>query len=55
MPYLTDGFEEIVLVDPRYYYDNLEKLMGQYGFTDVLFLYNLNTFLEDDVLQYVLE
>ena len=55
VPYLTDGFEEIVLVDPRYYYDNLEKLMGQYGFTDVLFLYNLNTFLEDDVLQYVLE
>ena len=32
-----------------------EKLMKQYGFTDVLFLYNLNTFLEDDVLHYVLE
>ena len=55
VPYLTGDFEEIVLVDPRYYYDSLGKLMEQYGFTDVLFLYNLNTFLEDDVLHYVLE
>ena len=55
VPFLTDDFEEIVLVDPRYYYDSAEKLMKQYGFTDVLFLYNLNTFLEDDVLHYVLE
>ena len=55
VPFLTSDFEEIVLVDPRYYYDSAEKLMKQYGFTDVLFLYNLNTFLEDDVLHYVLE
>lgn len=55
VPFLTGDFEEIVLVDPRYYYDSAEKLMKQYGFTDVLFLYNLNTFLEDDVLHYVLE
>ena len=55
VPYLTGDFEEIVLVDPRYYYDRLGKLMEQYQFTDVLFLYNLNTFLEDDVLHYVLE
>ena len=55
VPFLTGDFEEIVLVDPRYYYDSAERLMKQYGFTDVLFLYNLNTFLEDDVLHYVLE
>lgn len=55
VPYLTGDFEKIVLVDPRYYYDSLWELMEQYQFTDVLFLYNLNTFLEDDVLHYVLE
>ena len=55
VPFLTGDFEEIVLVDPRYYYDSAEKLMKQYGFTDILFLYNLNTFLEDDVLHDVLE
>ena len=43
------------MVDPRYYYGNLEELLKQYGFTDVLFLYNMNTFLKDDVLHFTLE
>lgn len=55
VPYLTSQFREIVLVDPRYYYGNLESLMEQQTFTDVLFLYNLNTFLADDVLHLTLE
>lgn len=55
VPFLTGEFEKIVLVDPRYYYDSLEKLMEQYDFTDLVFLYNLNTFLEDDVLHELLE
>ena len=44
-----------MLVDPRYYYGNLESLLEEEGFTDVLFLYNLNTFLADDVLHLALE
>ena len=55
VPYLTSQFQEIVLVDPRYYYGNLESLLEEEGFTDVLFLYNLNTFLADDVLHLALE
>lgn len=55
VPFLTSHFREIVLVDPRYYYGNVNTLMGEQEFTDVLFLYNLNTFLEDDVLHFVLE
>ena len=55
VPFLTSSFREIVLVDPRYYYGNLETLMKEQEFTDILFLYNLNTFLEDDVLHFVLE
>lgn len=54
VPFLTSQFREIVLVDPRYYYGNLESLMKEEDFTDVLFLYNLNTFLEDDVLDLAL-
>lgn len=54
VPFLTSQFREIVLVDPRYYYGNLESLMKEEAFTDVLFLYNLNTFLEDDVLDLAL-
>ena len=55
VPFLTAHFREIVLVDPRYYYGNVDTLMGEQEFTDILFLYNLNTFLEDDVLHFVLE
>lgn len=55
VPFLTAHFREIVLVDPRYYYGNVNTLMGEEEFTDILFLYNLNTFLEDDVLHFVLE
>ncbi len=55
VPFLTSQFREIVLVDPRYYYGELEELIQEKEFTDVLFLYNLNTFLEDDVLHFVLE
>ncbi len=55
VPFLTAHFREIVLVDPRYYYGNVGTLMEEQEFTDILFLYKLNTFLEDDVLHFVLE
>lgn len=55
VPFLTSQFREIVLVDLRYYYGNVNTLMEEQEFTDILFLYHLNTFLEDDVLHFVLE
>ena len=38
------------MIDPRYYYDDVEQLMTQRGVTDVLFLYNLSTFSDDTAL-----
>lgn len=55
VPFLTSQFREIVIVDPRYYYGSLESLVKEEDFTDVLFLYNLNTFLGDEVLHLALE
>lgn len=55
VPFLTSSFREIVMVDPRYYYGNVNTLMEEQEFTDILFLYNINTFLEDDVLHFALE
>lgn len=55
LPMLTPLFSEIVVIDPRYYSDSLEKLMQEYSFTDILFLYNLNTFLADTSLADTLE
>jgi len=32
----------------RYYMDNIEELIKSKGITDILFLYNANTFNSDD-------
>lgn len=48
--FLYPYYENITIVDPRYYYDNVETIMKTGGITDVLFLYNLDTFLSDTAL-----
>lgn len=53
--FLYPYFQKIVLVDPRYYYDNIDATMTSKGVTDVLFLYSADTFLTDSGLADVLE
>ena len=48
--FLIPYFEQIVMVDPRYYYDDAAQLITQRSVTDVLFLYNLSTFSADTAL-----
>ena len=48
--FLTPYYEEIILVDPRYYYDDAGALISTEHVTDVLFLYNLSTYLGDSSL-----
>lgn len=55
IPFLTPYFREIVVVDPRYYYGDIKKLMEENDFTSVLFLYNGNTFVEDNSISGVLQ
>ena len=50
VPFLIPYYQQIVMVDSRYYYDNVEQLMTQRGVTDVLFLYNFSTFSADTAL-----
>ena len=54
IPFLTQHYREIVVVDPRYYFENLEDLIESEKITDVLFLYNANTFFADDSLKIML-
>ena len=54
MQFLYPYFDEIVMIDPRYYYENAEPLLRQHGITDVLYLYNCDTFLNDSSLADVL-
>lgn len=47
IPLLYPYYEHITVIDPRYYYDNVELLISSERITDVLYLYNLDTFLAD--------
>lgn len=55
IPMLTPYFARIVVVDPRYMTDSIHTVMDEYSFSHVLFLYNLNTFLQDTSLQSVIK
>ena len=54
MQFLYPYFDHITMIDPRYYYDNVENVIRSEGITDVLYLYNLDTFLGDSSLADVL-
>lgn len=53
--FLLPYYRNIVIIDPRYYSDDCEKLIDERRITDVLFLYNMNTFALDNSLAGVLE
>lgn len=52
--FLIPYYEEIIMVDPRYYYDSVEKIIENESVTDVLFLYNTNTIMTDTSLKGVI-
>lgn len=54
IPFLLPFYESITVVDPRYYYEDLDALVANNSITDVLYLYNVNTFVEDNSLAQVL-
>lgn len=52
--FLIPHYRSIVMIDPRYYYDNIENVIRDNDVTDILFLYNVNTFMTDNSLADVL-
>lgn len=55
IPFLTQDFRKIVVVDPRYYFGDINKIMAEEGITDVLFLYNGLTFASDEAMNLMLD
>lgn len=55
MQFMYPYFDEIVMVDARYFYDNIDPILNQNGITDVLYLYNAETFFHDTSLAGVLQ
>lgn len=48
--FLYPYYKNIIMIDPRYYYDNAESLISTHGITDVLILYSADTAFEDTSL-----
>lgn len=46
IPFLVPYFRQILVVDPRYYYGDVEALIQENQIGSILFLYNGNTFLQ---------
>lgn len=55
IPFLMQYYREIVVVDPRYYFDDIDITILSENVDEVLFLYNANTFFEDDALSMMLQ
>lgn len=53
--FLLPYYQKIIMIDPRYYYDNLDTILTTESVTDVLFLYSADTFVTDTSLSDVLE
>lgn len=54
IPLLTPYFHKIIIVDARYSTESIDSVMNSADITDILFLYNVNTFLEDTSLKDIL-
>lgn len=55
IPLLTPYYQNIVVIDARYFTDDINAVLSDYKFTDMLVLYNVNTFLEDTSLKDILK
>lgn len=54
IPFLAPHYRTIIMVDPRYYYGDLEELLLVENVQEVLYLYNANTFFSDTSLELAL-
>ena len=54
VPFLAAHYRSIIMIDPRYYYGDLEELIQVEGVDEVLYLYNANTFFSDSSLELTL-
>ncbi|MGG4442577.1 DHHW family protein [Brevibacillus fortis] len=55
VPFLTHNFQEIYVVDLRYYDGDIKKLIQEQHIHDMLLLYNVQTFFEDPSIQTLTE
>lgn len=55
IPFLLPYYHTITVIDPRYYYDSLASIISERSISDVMLLYNTNTFFSDSSLYHLLQ
>lgn len=55
IPFILPYYSKIVIVDPRYFSADIQDLIDEDEITDILFLYNVNTFYQDTSLPLLLQ
>lgn len=53
LPYLIGDYEKIIILDMRYYQGVVPSLVTQSEVTDILVLYNLKSFSEDNYIKFI--
>lgn len=53
--FLIPYYRTITIVDPRYYFDDINRVIESDSITDVMYVYNTNTFVTDTSLADVIE
>ena len=54
VPFLTPHYRNIIMIDPRYFYGDLESIIAAENVQEILYLYNANTFFSDSSLEMTL-
>ena len=54
IPFISQYYRKVVVVDPRYFFDEINTIIKSEEITQVLFLYNANTFFKDNSLEMML-
>lgn len=55
IPMLTPYYDRITVIDPRYFAGNIYEVIDDNNINEVLFLYNINSFITDNSLEVVLD
>lgn len=53
VPFLTSAYSEIYMIDLRYYDESVSEFVKSNEIDNILFLYNVNTFAEDNSVQLI--
>ncbi len=55
IPFILNNYREIIVIDPRYYHEDINSLINDKQITDIMLYYNINTFFEDTSLDDMIE